>query len=1102
MLRMWMRATLLLTFASLAMAQTNVEITGRVVDPTGAQAPGAVVTATNTQKRTQRTTTSNEEGYYTLTALEPGTYEVTVELAGFRRMTSSGNKLDVNQSLRLDFTLVVGEVAERIQVTGETVAIETNTGQLGTVMTEEKIANLPLNARNFSQLLSLTPGAAPVSVAQNNQGGQTTQRIGVLVFPAVNGQTNRSNSFTLDGVYNNGHFTGTYTIAPNIDALSQFKVQSHSDQAEFGGVTGGVVNIATKSGTNELHGSLFEFLRNDKLDARGFFAAAKPPLRQNQFGGTVGGPVLKNRTFFFVSYEGYRQVNGSSILSLIPTPAQLGGDFSGVRQQLYDPYSTRTDPQNATRFLRDPYASNRIPAARLSPSIKAFADAIIPQPVATAFAAFNALNTDSQNFPADNYSARADHYVSTRDWIWFRYNWSQGNQRQALAFPHTVNVTNIPAKNMGASYTHTFGASTVFSALFGFSSTTYNDAPTFTDRDLIGEGYFKGYPVDPRTLAPGVNLPGYFSLSMRNRHLGPQRGWQQRADLAHSKGRHSFKFGGDLVTQPWSNFQITDTLTYSPRPTADLNNLGNTGHTLASFVMGLQDQALLSISGVTMKSQIFGFYAQDSWKVTDRLTLNYGLRWDIGRPPTLGQSFITDWDFNTGKFLVGLKDPAACSAVGNKPPCIADPNNAYVKQYVVFTGKNKVRADEYGLLGPRLGAAYRLGNKTVVRGSFAILYDLMSGLSQQGQNAQAAWPGLGGGTLNTNTTLVTTTSDSPFGAGGVSGITAFVSAPTPAAVAGFHYDPNFRDPYSMQWNVEIQREIEKNLTLSVGYVGSHSLRLAISGDYNTALTPGPGAVAPRALWPHAPVSSWDRSTGQSKYNALQTKVERRFASGFSFLGAYTWSKSMDVASSGQFNENISIQNPYDPNASRSVSGFDIPHVFSLAAVYALPFGRGRAMFHDGVLSRVLGNWQVNGIFTARSGQPFTPQTNLDIANIGALTAATRVRPDLVGDPHLDNPTPAQWFNKAAFRAPAQYTFGNAGRNILRSDSLEEVAFSFFREDAIGERMRLQFRAEAFNLLNHPTFGLPDAITTGGTFGAIGGTVSNARQIQLGLKLLF
>ena len=419
--------------------------------------------------------------------------------------------------------------------------------------------------------------------------------------------------------------------------------------------------------------------------------------------------------------------------------------------------------------------------------------------------------------------------------------------------PGTVDATKIPAENLGASYTHNFGPKTVMNVLFGFTSTTFFDAPTFTDQDLISKGFFKGFPVDPRTLVPGVSVPGYFSLSMRNRKLGPQQGWQYHADLSHNVGKHDLKFGGEVVAQPWTNTQITDLLTFSNRTTADLNNLGTTGNTLASFMTGLMDQTQLNIADFSLTSHLWAFYAQDSWKVTDKLTVNFGLRWDAAPAPTFYRDFPATWDFHTGKFLVGAPKPGACAGVGHAP-CLVDPNNAYNNQWVVFTGSTKLRSDELALPGPRLGMAYRLTPKTVLRGSFGIFYDLMAGVNQQAQNGNinnASWPGFKGATPNSNATTVTATADAPFG---TANIAAALPAPTPAAVVANFFDPRFKDPYSEQWNFEVQQEFAHGISLTAGYVGSHSVRLSVSGDYNTALTPGPGAIAPRALWPNAPVT--------------------------------------------------------------------------------------------------------------------------------------------------------------------------------------------------------------------------------------------------------
>jgi hypothetical protein len=1096
------RRTLLLAAglwgAAFAVAQTTAEITGLVTDTSHAVVPGAVVTAMSTDRQTRRHTTTNAQGNYRLTSLEPGNYRVNVEGAGFRLSARTGLKLDVNQSLRLDFTLEVGQLSERIEVVAEASLLEANTAQLGTVVSEEKISDLPLNARNFTQLLTLTPGASPVSVAQNRNGGQTTPRIGILVFPAINGQTNRSNSFTLDGVYNTGHFLGTYTVAPNIDGLNQFKVQSHSDQAEFGGVTGGVINISSKSGTNELHGSLFEFLRNDKLDGRAFFTAAKPPHRQNQFGAAVGGPVIRNKTFFFASYEGYLQVNASSQLALVPTPAERTGDFRAASRRLFDPYTTRQNPANPNQRLRDPFPDNRIPASRLNRSIQEYVNTVVPLPIDTGVAGFNARNDDPQTFPSNAYSVRIDHYLSPKDSLWGRFTWSEQNTSSALSLKGARITNDIPAKNLGVGYTHTFGPNTVFNALFGFSSTRFMDAPVHTQRNFNAEGLFKGFPDDPRALVPGMSVPGYFSLSMRNRILGPQPGVQVRADLLHNFGRHSIKFGGETVRQSWTNTQITETLDFNTRQTADLNSLGATGNALASFFLGVMEGATLTDPSFSLRSAPSNFYVQDSWKVTKSLTLNFGLRWDMLPSIQFTKNFGSTWDYNTGKFLVGIKEPPACGQ-SPKPPCLIDPNLDFVKRYVVFTGSSKPYQDQWTLPGPRFGFAWQARPNTVIRGSLGLFYDLTAGTIQRTQNLSfnANWPFSAGRTLILNQNTVEATADQPFGSAN-----PFLPTPTPPT-SGTYVDPNIRNVYSEQWNVEIQRELVSNLALSAAYVGSHNLRLAIGGDYNTALFPGPGPVNDRKLWPHAPVTGWDRSAGQSKYHGLQVKLERRMAKGFSFLSSYTWSKSMDTAISGYgSSESISLQNPYDPNGSRSVSGFDVPHMFSTAVIYALPFGSGRSMLNRGVASRIFGNWQVNGIITLRSGQPYNPQMNVDIANIGAVNNATRVRPDLTGNPRLNNPRPEAWFDRTAFAAPRPFTFGSAGRNILRSDAVQNLDLSLFREDRLGERFRLQVRIESFNLLNHPTFGIPQTVFTNPQFGRVSGTESTARQVQLGLKLLF
>ncbi len=870
----------------------DAELNGSVRDSSGSVIPKADVRIVNKGTGASRTTQTNGAGLYVLQSLLPGAYQVEISAAGFKKFLRTDLELHVAQKATLDFTLEVGNVQESISVSAGNETLETSTTQLGTVITPEKIVDLPLNARNFTELITLTPGAIPISVGENNSP-LFVAKVGQSYFPAINGQSNRSNTFTLDGVYNNGNYGGTYALAPNIDALSEFKVQSQSDQAEFGGVTGGVINVVTKSGGNEYHGSAYEFLRNDALDSRGFFTARKPSLRQNQFGATLGGPVRKEKTFFFFSYEGYRQVNPTSALTNVPTPQQLSGDFSGPSRQIFNPFSTRVDPANNSRFLRDPFPGNIIPASLLNPSTQEWAKAVIPAPINTGFSNFNMRNNDPQRAPFNQYSIRGDHRLTKADSVWFRYTRGEQNLRSANALPGTYSDSDLPSQNLGANYTRVFGTSTVLNALFGYSAMRQITTPFITSQKLVAKGLFPGFD-------PGLNAPGMGGLSSAfgtlpsdTRNRGPQQGYQGTADLSKIVNRHSFKFGGGAIILQYHTNETEGSMAFSTAQTADLNNLGNTGSDLAAFDLGVVNSWSYRNRKYDLQAQTWDFYFQDSWRVSDKLTLNYGLRWDLLRNPEFSTAFPSMWDFGTGKYIVGSKPLPTCSTT-QPAPCLRDPNNAYVQQNVLFTGSSKFRSDDYKLFGPRFGFAYKVGSTMVVRASFGIFYDLLAGSTQRAQNPIGNWPNtmLLVGTENRN--VITATANNLFG-----GNDPRIPLPTPLASYNYYYDPRMKDPYSEQWHVEVQKELPGSAQLTVGYVGSHSVRLAVGGDYNTALTPGPGPTQPRALWPNDPVSLWDRSVGQSKYNALQAKFQKRFSSGFSSLVAYTWSKSMDVATSGQ-----------------------------------------------------------------------------------------------------------------------------------------------------------------------------------------------------------
>jgi len=1074
-------------------------ITGSLTDQSGAVIPNGVLVARNLATRVSRTVKSTSTGDYVISNLLPGIYELRASKEGFKNVVVVSVPLDVNQAVTLDIRLTLGSVSESVEVTAESTLLQTTDAGLGTVITEEKIRDLPLNARNFTQLLALTPGATPVSVAQNSGGG-AAQRIGTFVFPSINGQSNRSNSFTLDGVYNNGNWQGTYAIAPSVDALAQFKVQSHSDEAEVGGVTGGVVNLVSKSGTNQFHGTLYEFLRNDALDAKAFFAAAKPVLRQNQFGATIGGPVVKDRTFFFFSYEGYRQVNPAFSLYIVPTPEQLSGDFSASSRRIFNPFTTRRDPDNPQRFLRDPFEGNRIPASMINKATQVWGQALIPKPIDTGNPGFNGRNTTPQSAPANQYNVRVDHSLSASDSIWARYTWGLQRQRSAINPDGAYRTIRRPAKNLGVNYTHAFSSATLLSGLFGFTSMAENTIPFLTGRDLRAEGGFSSFPEGEAFRVPAITLPNTFGgIGAGTALVGPQAGYQGRVDLSHHLASHSLKIGGEVLSIRMARQDAGGGLTFDQRQTADLNNPVQTGSDIASFVLGTIEAYGITESQYRIQNEIWNAYVQDAWKVNSRLTLNFGLRWDFATAPRFTKSFPGTWDFNTGKYLAGIAQPPACSAT-QSAPCLPNPADPFVAQHVVFTGDSRLRKESYKMFGPRFSLAYRLNPSTVIRSSFGIFYDLQAGTTQQASNTPGNWPDtqeVRGVSLNQTTIDVLASSFIP------PGTNPRVPALNPAVVTGFMFDPNFEYPYSQQWNLEVQRALPHDHYLKVAYVGSHTSRLPVGGDYNTALTPGPGAVEPRRLWPHAPVTDYDRSIGRSNYHGLQVKAEKRFSTGVSYLVSYTWSKSIDVASSGQFGvEGQSLQNPYDPNSSRSVSGFDVPHHFTTALVYQLPFGAGRRWVTQGLASRILGSWQMNAIVQLRSGQPYTLIMNVDVANIGARRPWSRARPNLVGNPRLSNPTPLAWFDKSAYATPALFTFGTAGRNQLRTDGFQNFDLSLFRDYRLSERLRMQFRVEMFNAFNHPTFGTPQTNFTNPVFGRISSTVSTARQIQLGLKVIF
>ena len=1105
-------------FVDSAFAQVSTgAINGTVQDATGAVVPAANILLKNVATNVERKTVSNSAGTYVLLDVPPGAYTLEAARTGFGTRKIEQFTLNVNQTATLDFTLLVGAVEQVVSVQAVGVEVQSATAELGAVIQSEKIAQLPLNGRNFTQLLALTPGVSRISVSQNAGGASTS--VGDVVMPSVNGQNNRSNFFMIDGVNNQGTYFGTYAIGPIIDTVQEFKVQSHNDEAVYGGVLGGVINVVTKSGTNELHGAAWEYLRNTAFDASDFYSHLPASYKQNQFGAAGGGPIVipkvyngKNRSFFYLGYQGYRYRAPSNVYSRVPTPANMQGNLSDWPKAIYDPFSTIVDPAKPGQFLRTPFSQNQIPANRISPLAKLYAQYVIPAPVATPLPNMNAWNNDLAKRQLDEYSARLDQNFGGKDFVWFRYSGALQSVPSGGTVTTMYTFRNNWAKNIGASWVHTFGPSSVLQVGFGRVKasdeawTGYKNVPADFAKQLGFADYWvsnwkTGIPVDP-----GIIIADYFSTAPNANITQPTDLWEWKADASKIHGNHIFKFGGGLSQ---NGVRVSNQLaqtSYAASETWDPQNPGNTGAGLASFLLDAPGSAQRRNVLVTTRwGGIMGLYLTDQWKVSSRLTVNIGLRYDRTFMPPYGRPednniYIGNLDLIRGIYILQYKPPAC--AVTKVAPCIPTPDGS-LPDHVVLDPRGKLFSDSTKNFQPRVGLAYRLDSKTALRAGFGIFFDNWAGVYQQATNTQGSWPSVDflTGPVNAPTTSLTPNikGTNPFPVGGTT------PAATPFAIGANYFDPFIHNPYSIQWNFGIQRQLPASMFLSLNYAGSGSRRLNIGTTYNVATTPGPGDPSLRYPFPYINPSTFDRSWGRSNYNGLQMLLEKRYARGAAFSMSYTWSKAIDMGCSGWFQvEGCAVQDPYHFNNDRSVAGFDLTHIMTFTWIYELPFGMGK-QFRTGnrAADYVIGGWQANGIAEFTSGQPYTMNITGDIANTknaGYRNGYERL--NQIGDPGVSKRDPALWFNTAAFATPAVYTFGSLGRNTMRSDWIRHADVSVFRQFPIREHQRLELRAEAFNVTNSPIFALPIADKSNVNFGKVLSTRFSPRQLQLGLKIVF
>ncbi|MGI8917323.1 MAG: TonB-dependent receptor domain-containing protein [Pyrinomonadaceae bacterium] len=1074
---------LLILLPSFATAQTHrASVRGTIGDPSTAVVSGAEITLTNTGTNESRTTTSNARGEYALTALPAGLYRVQVSSQGFAAYAQESLPLTVNQELRLNMTLLVaGPNQDDVVVESPQTELKKESASMGTVIENRQVTGLPLDGRNFYELSLLVPGAAPAAP------GSAGSARGDFAFN-VNGAREDSNNFLLDGVYNLDPKLNTFGVRPPVDAIREFEMLTSSYDASFGRNPGAQVNVVLKSGTNELHGSLFEFHRNGALDARNFFAPAsepKPKYLRNQFGGSIGGPLRRDRTFIFGDYEGTRSREGITRVTNVPTLLERRGDFSQSRdirgQQVFvsnpflprDPITFQLPPCNAVDQTGC-FPGNRVPVAFQHPIGQAIA-ALYPLPNRNE-PFRNFVSSPTQRDDNDSFDVRLDHRLTDRADLTFRYSFGDRNLFEPFTgstfslVPGFGDTVRRRSQNAMAALTLVVTPNLVNETRAAFSRVAAS--VTQEASQLNSE---LGLPtISPNPRDAGLSFISVTGLSpLGDEGNNPQKSvtnvYQIINNSSYSHGSHLIKFGGDIRFSQQNAFRDVESrgrLTFSPF--AQIS-----GNALADLLLGFP--LLTTVARVDNPQQLrtrsYNAFFNESFRINPRLTLNAGLRYEFNSPPVDADDRANVYDLATRNLV-----PVGANGVP-RGGIESDKNN----------------------FAPRFGLAWTVGEdeKTVIRAGYGIYYDQSALAPTEAlyfnspyfdNNIFFSLPG-----------LPLTLSD-PF--------PTFFPFPLPDSALAIQRD--LRTAYMQHWNLNVQQELGSKSVLEIAYVGSKGTKLLTARDINQ---PQPSVLPPGLPFVPRPDARFDdinllESRANSNYHSLQARLQQRFSRGLAALVSYTFAKSIDDASnffSSAGDPNFP-QNSYDVRAERGRSNFDVRHRLSISYSYDLPFGKGKRYFADnGWASTLLSGWQSFGVITWQSGRPFTVALLSEIDNSGTgrsiLGFGANDRPNLVGDPHLGSPSTGSWFNTAAFAFPAPGTFGNAGRNIIDGPGYQSVNASLVKNTNLTERVNLQFRVEAFNLFNHPNFNLPDNFLGSPTFGQIT-SARDPRHLQFGLKLLF
>jgi hypothetical protein len=1090
-------AVLLLSGLPLRGQTSDAVLVGLVTDPSGGAAAGAIVSATNTATGIVREVLTNEAGAYRIGPLTPGTYSVRTTLSGFKTKLQNDVVLQTGAVLKLDVTLDVGDVNERIEVTGEVPILQTQESSVGGVITTSQLERIPVNGRNYTRLLVLMAGTSDVRRSQGRGDLSGTQMV------SVNGQRTQDNNYTIDGIDNNMMFMNSPGGSPPMDSIQEFRVAT-GNSAEYGRSAGANVNIAVKSGTRDLHGSAYWYVRNDKFDANEFFAnrqaRGKVPFRQNQYGLTFGGPVVlpklyngREKTFWFVGWEGFRWRRGQTAQATVPLEPMRNGDFSMISNRIYDPLTGTLD--SAGRVIRQPFTGNRIPESRIHAGMKKVVDTQVPLPNrVTSNNTNNLLATQGQSNDRDMVVLRIDHSLSEKDVIFGRML----RQKVGEAIPNVVgyfsNENRYDVQNYGFGWNRVFTPSTVLEVKYGFHNPDNPGCPMYND-GLTRAGILTDANVsifDPQSLCDtrvSFTPQGYVTAGGGFGETIEDRSHQFTGKLGMVKGRHSFRFGGGYTWRETDAQYANPTNGNADFWTALTSSADdpNSGNSFASMLLGYPSEIRrgFGVPSMLARQPYFDAFFQDDWRVSSRLTMNLGLRWESGIRPydakdALGNLVIrrnSNGDYGAELLWAGvnpLPDPATGQV--NSPPKRGGYGRALMR-------------NDLNNFAPRLGIAYQVTDTTVIRAGAGLFYN--STFMQEINDLRKFWPYL-------PQQLIT------YNRGAQPDF--LISDPGPGfgstqEVGGWPQNPNNRSPYSQQWNLFVQQQLLNDMTVEVGYVGSANRKQIGYHGWNNAVTPGPGPIAERRLLARSGFTgNLDGGSNHfnSEYNAFQAKLTKRFSRGLQLLGNYTWGKCMDNQSSLSESKFMNFLND---RLDWSRCSYDITHAFKLGYVYDLPFGRGRSMGANWnpVVDAVLGGWAVEGVVQLQSGTPSNPRTGLDRANVGR----TSERPDVIRNPNLPNDqrTVDRWFDTSAFVLPQFFTFGNSGAFVIEDDGRRIFDVSVAKRFRLMEGHSVELRGEFFNFPNTVNFNAPGATLGTAAYGVISSTTP-ARQIQFALRYMF